>query len=68
MAEGPFLLPQVIIEKNVGLIVVDSVAAIVRREFSHQSLVKRQGVLAKEAQILKQREAHEALIPTCTTF
>jgi len=48
--------PQVIIEQNVKLVVVDSVAAIVRREFSKSSLIERQGVLAREAQILKQRE------------
>jgi hypothetical protein len=53
--------PQVIIEQNVKLVVVDSVAAIVRREFSKSSLIERQGVLAREAQILKQRENHPPL-------
>ncbi len=40
--------------QNVRLVVVDSVAAIVRREYSAKNLAARQSVLGREAQILKQ--------------
>ena len=44
---------QVIIDKNVKLLVVDSVASLVRHEFGNSSLPSRQAELTKEAQTLK---------------
>ena len=44
---------QVLIEKNVKLVVVDSVASLVRHEFGRSSLPSRQAELTKEAQTLK---------------
>mmetsp|Transcript_52961 Transcript_52961/g.77593 ORF Transcript_52961/g.77593 Transcript_52961/m.77593 type:complete len:230 (-) Transcript_52961:810-1499(-) len=46
-------LQEVIIEKNVKLVVVDSVASLVRHEFNSAALASRQDELIKEAQTLK---------------
>ncbi len=42
-----------IIEKNIKLIVLDSVASVVRKEFDSGNIAKRQDLLSKEASILK---------------
>jgi RecA/RadA recombinase len=44
---------QVIIEKDAKLLVVDSVASLVRHEFNSSTLASRQAELTKEAQTLK---------------
>jgi RAD51-like protein 1 len=44
----------IIIEKNVKLIVVDSIASLVRKEFDSNSVATRQGLLSKIGAILKQ--------------
>ena len=43
---------QVVIEKNVKIIVVDSVASLARHEFNGAALASRQAELTKEAQVL----------------
>jgi RAD51-like protein 1 len=44
---------QVVIEKNVKIIIVDSVASLARHEFNGAALASRQAELTKEAQTLK---------------
>eukprot|EP01104_Vermistella_antarctica_P005070 TRINITY_DN15490_c0_g1_i1.p1 TRINITY_DN15490_c0_g1~~TRINITY_DN15490_c0_g1_i1.p1 ORF type:complete len:445 (-),score=62.94 TRINITY_DN15490_c0_g1_i1:34-1368(-) len=46
-------LEEFIVEKGVGIIILDSVASIARRDFSSRSLVGRQAQLAKQASMLK---------------
>lgn len=43
---------QVVIEKNVKIIVVDSVASLARHEFNGAALASRQAELTKEAQVV----------------
>jgi RAD51-like protein 1 len=43
----------VILGKNVKLILLDSIASIVRKEFNAQNTWKRQEFLSKEASVLK---------------
>lgn len=42
-----------IIEENVKMIIVDSIASLVRKEFDPNNLVKRQNILSKTAALLK---------------
>jgi RAD51-like protein 1 len=56
----------VIIEKNVKLIVVDSIASLARKEFDVSSMVTRQRLLSKIAAILK-RYAEIFHIPVIVT-
>lgn len=46
-------LEEVIIDNNIKCIIIDSIAAIVRREFDTNSLVQRQSTLGKQAAMLK---------------
>jgi len=46
-------LEEIIIEKNVKLIILDSVASVARKEFDGNSMARRQETLSKEASILK---------------
>eukprot|EP00960_Hanusia_phi_P028012 747154-Hanusia_phi.AAC.4 len=59
-------LEEVVIEKNVKLIVVDSVASLIRREYGSQSIPARQLQLGREAYILK-RLAEDFKIPVVVT-
>ena len=46
-------LEEVIIEKDVKFVVIDSIAAIARREFDTKALWHRQALLGKQAALLK---------------
>jgi RAD51-like protein 1 len=46
-------LEEEIIEKNIKLIVLDSVASVMRKDFDGSNVVLRQNMLSKQASILK---------------
>lgn len=59
-------LEVLIIERRVRLVVLDSAAALVRKEYSRHSIVERQRLLAKQAALLK-RVAEIFGIPVVVT-
>ena len=59
-------LEEVIIEKNMKLIVVDSVASLIRREYGSQSIAARQLQLGREAYLLK-KLAEDFKLPVVVT-